>query len=45
MTSDAIISKMSEVFTENGSPNKVVSDNGRHYSSQAFSKLRRRVVL
>ena len=36
MTSDAIISKMSEVFAENGSPNQVVSDNGGHYSSQAF---------
>ena len=36
VTSDAIVSKMSEVFAENGSPNKVVSDNGGHYSSQAF---------
>ncbi|KAI0233505.1 hypothetical protein LSAT2_016257, partial [Lamellibrachia satsuma] len=36
VTSDAIISKMSEVFAENGSPDKVVSDNGGHYSSQAF---------
>ena len=36
VTSDAIISKMSEVFAENGSPNKVVSDNGGHHSSQAF---------
>ena len=34
--SDAIISKMSEVFAENGSPNKLMSDNGGHYSSQAF---------
>ena len=39
MTSDAIISKMSEVFAENGSPNKVVSNNGGHYSSQAFRNL------
>ena len=36
VTSDRIISKMSEVFAENGSPSKVVSDNGGHYSSQAF---------
>ena len=36
MTSDRIISKMSEVFAENGSPSKVVSDNGGHYRSQAF---------
>ena len=28
--------KMSEVFAENGSPSKVMSDNGGHYSSQAF---------
>ena len=36
VTSDRLISKMSEVFAENGSPSKVVSDNGGHYSSQAF---------
>ena len=36
VTSDRIISKMSGVFAENGSPSKVVSDNGGHYSSQAF---------
>ena len=36
VTSDAIISKMSVLFAENGSPNKVVSDNGGHYSSRAF---------
>ena len=36
VTSDRIISKISEVFAENGSPSKVVSDNGGHYSSQAF---------
>ena len=34
--SDAIISKMSEVLAENGLPNKVVCENGGHYSSQAF---------
>ena len=37
--SDAIISKMSEVFAENGSPNKPMSDNGGHYSSQAFRNV------
>ena len=38
VTSEAIISKMSGVFAKNGSPDKVVSDNGGHYcnSSQAF---------
>ena len=36
VSSGRIISKVSEVFAENGSPSKVVSDNGGHYSSQAF---------
>ena len=36
MTSDAKVSKMSEVFAENGSPDRVVSDNGGHYTSQTF---------
>ena len=36
VTSDVIVSKMSEVFAENGSPDRVVSDNGGHYTSQTF---------
>ena len=36
VTSDAIVSNMSEVFAENGSPDIVVSDNGGHYTSQTF---------
>ena len=36
VTSDAIVSKMNEVFAENGTPDRVVSDNGSHYTSQTF---------
>ena len=39
MTSDAIVSKMSEVFAENGSPDRFVSDNGGHHTSHTFQNF------
>ena len=36
MTSDAIVERLKDVFAENGSPDKVISDNGGHYISLAF---------
>ena len=36
VTSDAIVERLKDVFAENGSPDKVISDNGGHYISLAF---------
>ena len=40
VSSDAIISKMSEVFAENGSPNKLISEQRWALLQSGFSKLR-----
>ena len=39
VTSAAVISKMKSLFAEQGVPQRVVSDNGGHFSSDAFKKF------